>query len=113
MAKITIIDGKFSTNADRVVLTLKENIDIQYFKYVAEPILRNSIKGRIGEKGKNEYTKITPDKILNATIPIPLKDNGDFDIEAQKLIAQKYDQIEQIKKQLFDSITELTNIVVT
>lgn len=110
--KITIIDGKFSTNADRVVLTLKENIDIQYFKYVAEPILRSSIKGRIGEKGKNEYTKITPDKILNVTISIPLKDNGDFDIEAQKTIAQKYDQIEQIKKQLFDRITELTNIVV-
>ena len=64
------------------------------------------------KKGKNEYTKITPDKILNVTIPIPLKDNGDFDIEAQKTIAQKYDQIEQIKKQLFDRITELTNIVV-
>lgn len=111
--KITIIDGKFSTNADRVVLTLKDNIDIRYFKYVAEPILRSSKKGRMGEKGKNEYTKITPAKILNSVIPVPVNENGEFDLDAQKKIAQKYDQIEEIKKNLFDKITELTSIVVT
>lgn len=110
--KITIIDGKFSTNADRVVLTLKDNINKQYFKYVAEPILRGSIKGRIGEKGKNEYKKITPAKILNSVIPIPAKEDGTFDLEAQIRIAQKYDQIEEIKKKLTDKINELTSIIV-
>lgn len=110
--KITIFNCKFSTNADRVVLLPLENIDIKYIKYVAEPILRSVNKGRIGDKGKNEYTKLTPQMILSSEIPMPINENGEFDIKRQKEFAQKYDQIEEIKKNLVDKITELTNIVI-
>ena len=87
-------------------------IDIHYIKYVTEPILRNSNKGRVGDNGKNEYTKLTPKIILSSEVPIPVNENGDFDLVKQKELAKKYDQIEEIKKTLSEKITELTNIIV-
>jgi hypothetical protein len=40
-----IIEGCFSINADRVILTPKTfDIDLDYVVYILEPILRKSIK---------------------------------------------------------------------
>lgn len=69
---LTLLDGKFSTNADRVVFIPKvENINLAYVKNILEPILRNKNKGRKGLKGKNEFTKLTPSMIEDEMIPIP------------------------------------------
>lgn len=114
---ITIKNGDFSVNGDRCVITLNkgyENIDLHYLKYFLEPIFRANIKGRIGINGKNEYTKLnsTMIKKLNLKIPIPIKNDGSFDIEKQKEIAQKYATIESIKRDLYNQVLELINIVV-
>lgn len=50
---------------------------------------------------------------IQEPIPIPIDANYNYDLEKQKELVKKYDQIEEIKKQLVDKITELTNIVVT
>lgn len=109
--KITIIDDRFSTNADRVVMILKDNISIDYVRHVAEPILRNSVKGRKGDLGKNEFTKLTPQMILDTLIPIPMIDD-DFDIERQNELAEKYNQIEEQKNTLLEKMNELNNLSV-
>ena len=58
---IMVIDGKFSFNADRGLLKpIKENINITYIKNVLEPTLRELAKGRKGEKGEDEFTKVYP-----------------------------------------------------
>ena len=56
---IKIIDGKFSINADRGLLKPKvKNLSIKYIKYLLEPLLRDMAKGRKGDKGKDEFTKV-------------------------------------------------------
>lgn len=114
---ITIMNGDFSVNGDRCVLTFNdgyENIDLLYLKYLLEPIFRAHIKGRIGINGKNEYTKInsTLIKKLNISIPIPIKEDGSFDIEKQRELAQKYAVIDSIKDDIHKKIIQLTNMAV-
>lgn len=112
---ITLISGDFSVNGDRCVIKLNggyKNIDLLYLKYLLEPIFRGNIKGRIGILGKNEYTKINSNMIkrLNIKIPIPVKENGEFDIAKQKEIAQKIATIESIKQDLYNKVLSLINI---
>lgn len=114
---ITIMNGDFSVNGDRCVLTFNdgyENIDLLYLKYLLEPIFRANIKGRIGINGKNEYTKInsTMIKKLNISIPIPIKEDGSFDIEKQRELAQKYAVIDSIKDDVHKKIIQLTDMAV-
>lgn len=113
-------NGKFSLTGHRGILIPNpsfENIDLidlKYIAYVLEPIFRSSIKGRRGDKGKNEYTTLNKAMIMKIKepIPIPVDANNNYDLEKQNELVKKYDQIEEIKKQLFDKITELTSIVV-
>lgn len=51
--------------------------------------------------------------IVNDTIPIPVKSDGTFDLEKQKELAAKYEQIETIKSELIERINNLTSIIVT
>lgn len=111
--KITIFNECFSINADRVVCIPKDNIDISYIKFVAEPLLRNKSKGRKGDLGKNEFSKLTPKMVEETFIPIPIKADGSFDLEKQKELSSKYEQIENIKTELKNKIDELTSIVVS
>ena len=96
---LTILDGKFSANADRVIFISKvNNINWDYVKNILEPILRN--KGRKGLKGKNEFTKLTPTMIENEMIPISYNIYGEPYIEKQNNIANKYKIMVMIKNKL-------------
>lgn len=117
---IRIIDGKFSITNIVGILTFKEsfdgkNISLEYIKDIIEPIFRSSIKGRIGEYGKNEYTKLnsTMIKDLDIEIPIPVKLDGEFDIEAQKDIASKYENILMKKELLKQKKEEIESIQIS
>lgn len=113
---ITIINEKFSVNGDRCVITIndeyKNMLDILYLKYYLEPLFRKNKKGRLGIYGKNEFTKLNSNMIkeLDIQIPIPLDKDGQFDLEKQKEIADKYKQIDEIKQGLIDQIDYLTSI---
>lgn len=110
-------NGKFSLTGHRGILIPKENcvnIDLKYVKYVLEPIFRANKKGREGDLGKNEYTTLNSDMIkkMKDTIPIPIKEDGSFDLDKQKELAKKYEQIDEIKKTLSEKIEDLIKIVV-
>lgn len=108
---LTILEGKFSTNADRVVFIPKvENINLVYVKNILEPILRNKNKGRKGIKEKNEFTKLTPSMIEDEMIPIPYDVYGEVFLEKQSIIAAKYKTIDMIKKEIESRLSELINI---
>lgn len=111
---------EFSVTCHRGVLEPKDgvdfsNIDLKYIKCVLEPIFRKRKKGREGDLGKNEYTSLKPMAIKNIkdTIPIPLKDDGTFDLEKQRELAKKYEKIEIIKNDLIERINGLTRIIVS
>lgn len=113
---ITILNGRFSINGDRCVMSINgeyvEKIDLLYLKYYLEPVFRKNKKGRLGAFGKNEFTKLNSSMIkgLNITVPIPLDSDGLYDLEKQHEIAERYKQIEEIKKGLIDKIVQLTSI---
>lgn len=115
---VTIINGRFSANGDRCVLSINEEyagkIDLLYLKYYLEPIFRSNKKGRLGAFGKNEFTKLNSTMIkgLNITVPIPLASDGSYDLEKQREIADRYKQIDEIKQGLINKITQLTSISV-
>ncbi len=112
---ITIINGKFSINGDRCVMTINpgfEDISLDYLKYYLEPVFRANKKGRLGAFGKNEFTKLNSTMIrgLNIQIPIPLTIKGTFDLDKQNEIADKYTQIDEIKQGLIEGIQRLISI---
>lgn len=106
-----IIDGKFSTNADRVTLIPKDDkLDIGYISYILESELRKIAKGRIGIKGKNEFTKLSREMIDDVKIPIPVNVDGEYDIEIQKTLANRFKTIDDIKENLNTRAKELLDL---
>ena len=111
------VTGKFSLTNIVGIMILKEeyrnkNLSLEYLKYILEPIFRRNIKGRLGENGKNEYTKLnsTMIKNLNIEIPIPITAKGEYDLNKQNEIANKFNKCNMIKKRLVSQIDELLDI---
>ena len=106
--KITLIDNKFSLNADRMILIPKqEKTNIDYIAYILEPLLRQKVKGRSGENGRNEYTKIERNVILDTKIPVPFNRFGEIDLEIQKDIVEKIYKLKNIKTILGEEVKKL------
>ena len=107
---IKVLNEQFSINGDRGLLIPKSNrIDIDYIKFILEPILRALAKGRKGDRGGDEFTKVYPSMVENVTVSIPILSNGDFDLEAQQTIAEKYKRIEEIKILLSSELKKIRN----
>jgi hypothetical protein len=109
---IKIIEGKFSTNADRVVCIPNADVNIDYVKYELENKLRKIAKGRKGEKGKNEFTKLTPEMILNTTIPMPVSLNDQPVFEIQEEMASRHKRVDIQKKKLQHLVELLCSVFV-
>jgi len=108
---IKVINDKFSANGDRGILMPKvDNIDLDYIKFIIEPILRELAKGRKGDKGKDEFTKVYPSMVENVMITVPILENGDLDLITQKEIAEKYLKIEQIKSSIQNELEKIEKI---
>lgn len=108
-----IINKKFSINGDRGLLVpKKQNVNIYYVKEILEPILRNIAKGRKGEKGKDEFTKVYPSVVENTSIFMPVNEKGEFDIHTQALFVEDGDKIDKIQSTitLLKEIIENTNV---
>lgn len=100
---ILILDGKFSINGDRGILVPKDgrtDLDFDYMKFTLEPIFREMAKGRKGDNGEDEFTKLYPSMLSDVMIPVPVDDNGDIDLYAQKEIAKKYLAIQQCQQEV-------------
>lgn len=107
---ILILDGKFSINGDRGILVPKDNrtdLDFDYIKFTLEPIFRELAKGRKGDNGEDEFTKLYPSMISDVMIPMPIDSNGDIDLSAQKQIAAKYLLIQQCQQEIVDKLNAL------
>ncbi len=78
----------------------RDCLDPEYLKYVMQPVFLANVRGR----------KITKAIIEELLIPIPIKEDGNFDLDAQKEIAGKYKQVENIKKALCKQIDSVLKI---
>lgn len=58
-ALVVIPDGILSNLANKNLRQfIINNLNMEYLKYIIEPILRKNIKGRMGHDGENEYTSL-------------------------------------------------------
>lgn len=93
-----------------IVDEYKKHLDANYLKYILQPIFRINTRGRKGPNGENEFSKISRNIIENLFIPIPIKEDGTFDLETQKLISDKYQKAENIKNALSKQIDDVLRI---
>jgi type I restriction-modification system DNA methylase subunit len=111
---VTILEGKFSVNGDRGLLLPKsDKIDIQYLKYTLEPIFRKLAKGRKGEHGKDEFTKLYPSMINDIQIPLPVDESGNISLSAQCEISEKYATIAHYKVKILEKLESLISQHIT
>ena len=109
-----ILEGNFSTNADRVVFIPKvQGINLDYVKNILEPILRSKNNGRKGIKGKNEFTKLTPRMIEEEIIPIPYDVQGEIFLAKLNDLAKKSKSIDMIKEEISKKLNEVINLDIT
>ena len=96
--------GKFNIGRNNCGLRPLDNkIDLDYIKFIAEPIFIENVKG--------EKQKSLPQSIVkNIEVSIPVDRNNNFDLQAQKEIAEKYQKVESIKSAInfeLDKISEI------
>lgn len=109
--KLTSKSGKFSINADRIILEpIADGVSNDFIKYTIEPLLRSKIKGRMGHDGQNEFTKLPSGIIENVRILMPVMSDGQYDLEAQREIAKKFEKLYQVKSGICDKIERLVGM---
>lgn len=105
-----ILNEKFSINSDRGLLKPRsESLNIEYVKFILEPILRDIAKGRKGDNGEDEFTKVYPSMVEKLTIPIPITEKGEIDIKAQEEMAKLYNRINEIKELVIFELEKVFN----
>ena len=108
IGKVYYRQGKFSLSEKVIPLIvheeLKENLDLIYLKYAIEMEFSKHYFGFDNKAGKG--------KIQDIEISIPIDKKGDFDIEAQKEISNRYLKINNIKSMISKEMDKLieTNI---
>lgn len=99
-------NGKYSLTNNCGIMLIKNNYKYFLNLYYVYTILHRDFKN---------YTKGTDNKMLteamlkNVSIQIPINKKGKFDFEKQKEIAQKYEKVEKLKKELTEKLDMLAN----
>lgn len=102
--------GKFSVNYDRgILIPINEKINVEYVKFILEPILRTIAVGRRDTSGKDEFTKLYLSTIEEQIIPVPINENGEISEELQTEIINEYKFISDLKNELQETVTNLNN----
>jgi hypothetical protein len=97
-----------ATNHRGVLLPKTAGIDIDYFKFALEPLLRQAKKGRVGDNGENEYTSLPPFMLKDIEVGVPVDEKGEISIELQREIAASYLAIEQYRRDILGKLDTLT-----
>ena len=107
---ILILNGKFSINGDRGILVPKngrQDLDFDYMKFTLEPIFRELAKGRKGDNGEDEFTKLYPSMLSDIMVPIPVDCKGNISLLLQKEIAQKFISVQNSQKEIIEKLDAL------
>ncbi|MDR1877682.1 MAG: N-6 DNA methylase [Flavobacteriaceae bacterium] len=86
-----------------ILLPLVKNLNLEYIKFILQPIFFERSKG-YGNK------KLGNNQIENIGIPIPIDKAGNFDLEAQTLYVEKYKKIESLKKNISEELDKILEV---
>ena len=101
--------GKFSMTTHCGLLKPKDNISknisIDYIKYALNNVLPNYAVG-------DQNRRVTVAIMSNVSIPIPVTENGDFDLNLQQIIAKRHNDLENKKRNFTDMLQQVGNVQV-
>lgn len=103
-------DGKFNIGRNACGLKLKKeykNINLDYIVYIGNSIFKKYAKG-----AKGKHRSLPQNIVKNILLPIPIDKNGNIDIEKQNEIIDRYNAIQEIKKQVKKYIEKIKEIKV-
>jgi hypothetical protein len=99
---------KFTTNDHHRPMIVKSEhidlIDLDYMQYIVQDILL--------KQGFRWSKTASKEKIAKLLIKIPVTETGEFDLQKQKEIANKYKKIEEIKSNIKLELEKVENIKV-
>ncbi len=96
-----IRDDKYNIGGHRAVLISKNNnLYLEYFEYILEAIFKSKVKD-------GSVPSVTWTRIKSIEIPVPVDENGKFDFNKQREIAEKYKVLITRKKNLAEKLVEL------
>jgi type I restriction-modification system DNA methylase subunit len=105
---VFIRNHKFTTNEDHRAFVVKK----QFAKNLSKDYLKFTIESNLLKGGFSFLNKCGLDKIKKVKIPIPVTQNGEFNLSAQKKIAQKYQQIKQTKMSILKELNRIEATVI-
>jgi hypothetical protein len=80
----------------------KDVINLEYIRIVLEKKLLS-----LGLSWSKTASK---EKVKKIEIEIPVKENGEFDIEKQNEIVENYNKIENLKKYMLETLKKIENV---
>lgn len=100
---VELLTGKYNVGGHRAILSPKsELLNLEYFKNVLQPIFKEMVKD-------GNVPSVTWNNIKNVEIPVPIKDNGEYDLEAQNQIAEKYKILFEKREKLQEYLEQLND----
>ena len=85
----------------------RQDLDFDYMKFTLEPIFRELAKGRKGDNGEDEFTKLYPSMLNDIMVPIPVDGEGNISLSLQKEIAQKFISVQNSQKEIIEKLDAL------
>ena len=101
---VFIRDHKFATNEDHRAMIIKKEM----IKILSKSYLKYEIEKQLFKSGFSFLDKCGVDKIRKVKVSIPIDKNGNFDLEKQEQIAEKYKNIENIKSAINSELDKLS-----
>lgn len=107
-------EGRFSISEKVRPLIINDKyiglVNPMYLKIILEPIFRDRVKGRLGNNGKNEYSKLNLKMLKDIMIKLPTNKEGYIDLNKQNDLVNQHLFFENIKKQIFSNVEDLLNV---
>lgn len=101
---LSILNGKFNVGGHRMILFPKvENLVLNYFKYVLQKQFFNKVKA-------GDVPSLKWDNIKELKVKIPVDELGNFDINMQEEIVNKYQMLEDKKRELENRIDYIKKV---
>lgn len=102
-----IKDEKYNVGGHRAILLAKsEKLDLNYFKYILGAMLRSKIK-------EGSVPSVTWSNIKKIMIPVPVDTKGEYDLDEQLKIAEKYKTLTSRRRKLEEKMIELGESYIT
>ncbi len=102
-----ISDEKYSIGGHRAILKpLDNNLDLLYFEYTLNAILKKKIK-------EGSVPSLTWTNIKKILVPIPINENGEYDLTEQKKVSDQLKKLSEQKERLVQKYNELNESYIT